>query len=365
LPAYGTRSLYPVKMAEAAWEAFKEQDPDLRPWVYSRSGYTGLQRYARTWSGDNVSDWKTLRYNQYMGFSLGLSGLPYYGHDLGGFFGEFPAQDLLVRSCQSAVFQGRFVIHSWREDGRPTEPWSYPAALDLIRGYVEEHYRFMPYIYNCAVAAARTGVPLERPLFLEFPQDPLLADDDTNSLFGPSILKVPVVDADTSSVGVRFPQGQAWYDPLAQRLYPGGTTAEVAVPLPGARWFARTPSIIPTSPDLKKLDTGFFGLVEFLIFPPAGDGSYDYTYYEDDGRTEPSLGRYGEWSLSVVYDAASRRGWVSLAPGHRGAGDPPGRVFRCVLPPAFRFTAAGGAQATVNALRQPGGVRWEFEGAYP
>jgi alpha-glucosidase len=112
LDAYLDKALYPDKMVKIAWEAFKESYPDLRPWIYTRSGYAGIQRYARTWSGDNVSDWKTLKYNQYQSIGLGLSGIAFYGHDLGGFFGPMPEQELLMRSCQSGIFQPRFVIHS-------------------------------------------------------------------------------------------------------------------------------------------------------------------------------------------------------------------------------------------------------------
>ncbi|MFH2113497.1 MAG: TIM-barrel domain-containing protein, partial [Spirochaetota bacterium] len=376
LPAFRTKALYPVKMAEAAYEAFKEKEPEIRPWVYSRSGYAGLQRYARTWTGDNCSDWKTLRYNQHMGLSLGLSGMPFYGHDLGGFFGDVPTEDLLVRSCQSAVFQPRFVIHSWRENGKPTEPWSYPQSLDLIRGHIREHYRFMPYTYNCAVEASRTGIPIERPLFLEYPDDPLLDDQDVNSMYGPSILKVLVVDEGAHSATVRFPSPESWYDPLEQRLHAGGSRAEVDVPLQGARWFARVGSVIPTSPDLKKLDTACFPLVEFLVFPPLAGGDIGSVYFEDDGRTELELGRYNEWLISVSYDAAACKGRVSVSARHQGlVGQSPARRFTIVLPPSFRFLHSSQARTnevptteagtTVGSLSTVGSVGWDFAGQYP
>lgn len=364
LSAFRTRAVYPVKMAEAAYEAFKERDAEGRPWVYSRSGYAGLQRYARTWTGDNVSDWKTLRHNQYMGLSLGLCGLPFYGHDLGGFFGDFPPEELLVRSCQSAVFQPRFVIHSWREDGRPTEPWSYPSALPVIRGHIREHYRFMPYTYNCAVDSSRTGAPIERPLFLEFPDDPLLDDRDVNSMYGPSILKVLVVDEGADSAFVRFPASASWYDSRKGRLIDGGQTETVAVPREGVAWFARTGSVIPTSPGLEKLKTAYFPRVEFLVFPPAEGGSIEYRYYEDDGHTEPALGRFAQWVVSVSYDASTGEGLIRITEEHRGDDPSQDRIFAFVLPRGFVFGENGKAEATVGSLRGAGGAEWEFRGAY-
>ena len=364
LAAYRTRSLYPVKMAEAAYEAFKTRDPEVRPWVYSRSGYAGLQRYARTWTGDNVSDWNTLRYNQYQGLSLGLSGLPFYGHDLGGFFGEVPSEELLVRSTQSAVFQPRFVIHSWRADDRPTEPWTYTSALDTIRGHIREHYRFMPYTYNCATEAALTGAPIERPLFLEFPGDPRLDERDTNSLYGPSILKVLAVDEGIDTVPVRFPASASWYDPLEGRLVRGGSAETVQVPRKGARWFAKTGSVIPTSPGLDKLTTAYFPRVEVLVFPAAEGGSAEYRYYEDDGLTEPVLGRFAIWLVSVSYYAVSRRGQVGITEVQRGDDRSSERVFSFVLPQKFSFVGDGKAEAAVGSLREAGSCRWDFQGNY-
>ena len=126
-----------------SYEASLEENSGLRPWITCRSGFAGMQKYTRTWSGDNVSDWKTLKFNQFQGWSLGLCGIPFYGHDLGGFFGDIPSEELLVRSCQSAVFQPRFIIHSWRENGEPTEPWTYPNALPVIRYFIDEHYLFI------------------------------------------------------------------------------------------------------------------------------------------------------------------------------------------------------------------------------
>lgn len=365
LPAFRTRSLYPVKMAEAAYEAFKKKDPDIRPWVYSRSGYAGLQRYARTWTGDNVSDWKTLRYNQYMGVSLGLSGMPFYGHDLGGFFGDFPVEELLVRSSQSAVFQPRFVIHSWREDGRVTEPWSYPDSLDLIRGHIREHYRFMPYTYNCALEAARTGVPVERPLFLEFPGDPQIDDRDFNTLYGSSILKILVVDEGARSAIVHFPSPASWYDPAEHCLRPGGSTMEIQVPMEGARWFAMAGSVIPTSPGLESLKTGYFGLIEFLVFPPASGGEVACVYYEDDGKTELEPGRFNAWTVSASYDAEAGQGRIHISATQCSDVDPSAdRLMRVALPPSFRFKEGTLPQATVGDLRESRGGEWEFEGGY-
>jgi alpha-glucosidase len=300
LEAYKTKSLYPIKMAEASYEVFKEAHPDRRPWIYSRSGYAGLQRFARTWSGDNVSDWKSLHYNQLMGIGFGLSGLPYFGHDLGGFFGAFPEEELLVRSCQSAVFQGRFVIHSWREDGNPTEPWSYPTALEAIRSLILEHYRFMPYIYTCAYEAAVKGLPLERSLHLEFPDDDSLSPDCVHSLFGPSLLKVLVTEKGKQSTTVYLPKNLWWYDQDGN-AWEGATEVLLSYPSGGEiRWFAKEGAVIPTAEGCTHLQDALFEHVELLVFPiKTADKQVTSTYFEDDGVSELSTNRYNLWKFKV------------------------------------------------------------------
>ncbi len=365
IPAYKTKQLYPVKMAKAAYEAFKEDNPEARPWIYSRSGYSGLQRYARTWTGDNRSDWKTLRFNQYMGLSLGLSGVPFFGHDLGGFFGPPPSEELLLRSCQSAIFQSRFVIHSWREDGNPTEPWTYPGIKHRIRDYVLEHYRFMPYIYNCAFEASMRGIPIERPLFLEYPEDKHLDELDPHCLFGSSILKMLVVNAREVFTSVRLPSSDSWYDPIKQAVYRNGGSINVDIPFEGARWFAKTGCIIPTSPGLKKLNTAFFELVEFLVFPPDISGEKSSIYYEDDGSTELNLERYNKWTITMTYDKKASWGKIWVAEDLRSGMDTDdGRIFRFTLPPSFHFENGCQAEAKIAQLRLGKNMSWEFHGSY-
>ena len=299
LSAFPIRSLYPVKMAQASYEVFKEKHPDRRPWIYSRSGYAGLQRFARTWSGDNVSDWKTLKYNQYMGVGFGLSGLPYFGHDLGGFFGTFPEEELLVRSCQSAVFQGRFVIHSWREDGNPTEPWSYPSSLAAIKELIDQHYRFLPYIYNCAIQAAILGTPLERMLRLEFPMDDRIRDDEINTQFGDSILKVVVTEPKITEMDVYLPAFTDWYNGTTGTKHEGGTSVSVPTPCDGShQWFVKAGAVIPTTPDRSPLGTAFFSQIDFLIFPPSDSDNVSW-YHEDDGSTDMDNGCSNLWKITV------------------------------------------------------------------
>ena len=205
LEAYPTKTLYPIKMAEASYEVFKQHHPERRPWIYSRSGYAGLQRFARTWTGDNVSDWKTLKYSQYMGIGLGLSGLPSSAADLGGFFGSFPEEELLVlpasrRSCRA--LRHPLMARGWQPHRAVVlpPPPSFRSAPD------HQHYRFMPYIYTCAYQSAAEGSPSSARSTLSS-RDENIRSDEVNSLFGPNLLKVIVTDKGSGQLPSTSPVG--------------------------------------------------------------------------------------------------------------------------------------------------------------
>jgi alpha-glucosidase len=172
LEAFKDKGLYPFKMTSASFEALKDARPEERPWIYSRSGCPGIQRLARTWTGDNYSDWKTLKFNQYQGWGLGLSCVPFYGHDLGGFFGPMPGRELLLRSCQTGVFQPRFVIHSWNEGGDPRSPGPIPAPWTRLRIIYRNITVLSPISMTAPWKPPKKRYPWNGPCFLNFPRIP-------------------------------------------------------------------------------------------------------------------------------------------------------------------------------------------------
>ncbi|NLJ64854.1 MAG: glycoside hydrolase [Christensenellaceae bacterium] len=298
LPAYYTRSVYPVMMSKASFEELKTIAPDKRPYVYSRSGSAGIQRYARTWTGDNRSDYKSLHFNQYMGLSLSLSSMPFYGHDIGGFFGNMPEEELLIRSSETAVFQMRFVIHSWNSEGEPTEPWTYKGALPIIRSLIIEHYRFMPYTYSCAIRASLTGEPVESLLAHEFRKDTNIQDDDINYMFGPFVLKLPVTSANAKKTKVYLPKGEKWYDTREDKLYSGGQTINKSVPMDGkAHYMLRSGAIIPTWENVRQLKNALWDSLTIYLLPPYKDDTSEFSLYEDDGVTELELNKFNRFDF--------------------------------------------------------------------
>ena len=122
--------------------------PKKRPFLSTRSGNSGVRRLAQTWSGDNFTSFHDLRFCHYVGMTMSLSGFYFYGHDLGGFSGEMPCEELLLRWMQHGVFEPRFTIHSWNGDGSATMPWSYESGLCGAKAILRQRKSLIPYLYN-------------------------------------------------------------------------------------------------------------------------------------------------------------------------------------------------------------------------
>ena len=125
--------IQPLMMSHITVEALKEAYPNIRPYTITRAGFAGFQRYASSWSGDNVTSWKTIKFNLATMLNIGLSGVANYGSDIGGFWGPAPSEELFIRWVQNGVFHPRFSIHSSNSDNTVTEPWMYPQYTHYIR----------------------------------------------------------------------------------------------------------------------------------------------------------------------------------------------------------------------------------------
>jgi alpha-glucosidase len=209
-------NIYGMENSRATQEGLLTLRPNLRPFVLTRATYAGGQRYAATWTGDNLATWNHLRMTTPQLLNLGLSGFSLSGADVGGFGGS-PSPDLLTKWLMLAAFQPIDRDHA-AKGTRPHEPWADgPAQEDIRRRYINQRYILMPYLYTAAEETSRTGIPIIRPLFLEYPHatadnHPLDNDAPGEFLFGPSILVAasPQPD-DVSPYEVHLPPG-IWYD---------------------------------------------------------------------------------------------------------------------------------------------------------
>ncbi len=279
--------------------------PHARPYVVTRAGCAGVWRYGQTWSGDNATAWKTLRFNLAQGLNMSLSGLFNIGHDAGGFHGPAPGPELLVRFVQFCALWPRFVMNSWNDDGGTTTPWMYPQALAPIRAAMHLRKRLMPYLYTQMRHAAVDDIPPVRPMLFDFPDDAGARDVDDCFLLGADLLVAPVLEEGARRRDVYLPDA------------PGGWRAfDDGAALAGGR--------------LHSVETGLDRLPLFVregaLLPCAdGDGAIEWRAYAagaargmlwlDDGETaewrtrgaliEARLGADGAARLRLVEGGAA------------------------------------------------------------
>ena len=265
-------------MVASSYQAQTEAKPSMRPFLSSRSSNAAIRRLAQTWSGDNRTEFKDLRYCNLIGLTMSVSGLGFYGHDLGGFTGNMPSRELLLRWLQLGLFQPRFTIHSWNRDGSATMPWSYEDILPSVRALFKQRKQFIPYLYNCAYNLAEKNEPVNAPLWLYYNDESCRSVTDS-FMFGRDILVSCVFDEGKQSVKAYLPKGDDWY--LNGRLYKGGSEAELVIrPTDTMPYAVRAGSVIATD----EADYGF-NSDERLVFTvyPKESGSFESEFFTDDG----------------------------------------------------------------------------------
>ncbi|HET9159645.1 MAG TPA: glycoside hydrolase family 31 protein [Caulobacteraceae bacterium] len=253
--------------AKATYEGLLALEPDRRPFVLTRAAYTGGHRYAATWTGDNVSTWEHLALSIRQLISLGLSGFALVGADVGGFGGTAPSPELLTRWIQIGAFTPFFRLHC--KTGKPAqEIWVHgPEHTAVRRRAIEERYRLLPYLYALAEEASRTGAPMLRPVFLEFP-DQSTAASEGQFMLGPDILITPSPYADPETPYlVRLP-GRGWYDYWTGERVEGDECWE-RPSLERLAVFVRPGSVIPRQPVVQSTAQTPSGPLQIAVYPGA------------------------------------------------------------------------------------------------
>jgi len=215
-PAVAMRAVMPLLMMRASREAQLEFAPHLRPFVVSRSGMAGMQRYAQTWSGDNSTSWASLRYNIRMGAGLALSGISNTGHDVGGFAGPRPSRQLFLRWVQCGVFMPRFSIHSWNDDGTVNEPWMFDEQCTAhVQRLMVLRERLVPYLYSLQWRYHTHYEPIWRPTLYDFDDDPRCLTNETADelMLGPHLLVASVVQPNATRRAVYLPSHSSSHAP--------------------------------------------------------------------------------------------------------------------------------------------------------
>ena len=286
-------------MAYVGWKALEETYPNERPYVINRAGYAGIQRYAQVWGGDNLTDWNTVKFNIATIVGMGLSGCANMGCDIGGFAGGAPEGELLLRWIQSGIFQPRFTINSANSDNTVTQPWMYEELLPQVRAAYALRYRLLPYLYSLMYQASVTGLPVMRPLFLEFPQDVnCYRDKNLTFMFGPALLVANVVEKGAAQRAIYLPAGTRWYDMNdSMREYEGGQTITVPVTLDSIPMFLRGSAILCTSEDVTHILSDTMKQLDLTI---SAQEDASFVLYDDDGHTQDfRKGVYAKTTISV------------------------------------------------------------------
>lgn len=243
-PAGGLRPVLTQLMNRASRDAQRAHRPGTRDWQLTRSGMLGTWRYAQTWTGDNRTDWKTLRFNVPMGLNLSVSGWTSFGHDVGGFAGPKPDAELLLRWIEQGIALPRFTIHSWNDDGTATEAWSHPEIVPQVRELLRLRERIVPYLYTLAWRAATAAEPIVRPLAYDFPSWRPGHREDLVHMLGPALLVAPVVAPGTTERPLRLPPGR-WLELATGRVHGGDAEVVAAAPLGTPVWFLREGQALP------------------------------------------------------------------------------------------------------------------------
>lgn len=263
--------------------AIRNQNENIRPFIICRSGYSGIQRYASTWAGDNVTSWKSLKYNIATVLGMGISGVANQGCDIGGFYGKVPGPELFVRWVQNGIFQPRFSIHSTNTDNTVTEPWMYEDCTGYIRDAIHFRYRLNPYLYSLMHQAHEDGTPIMRAMCLDFQQDPNCYEEGIDFMLGSSLLVANVVEEGACTRSVYLPEGDNFYDFYTRRFYKGGQQISIPVTLASIPVFVRTGAIVPLS--LYPLHNLHWEVIHGLHFLMEVSKKAEFNLYEDDGVT--------------------------------------------------------------------------------
>jgi alpha-glucosidase (family GH31 glycosyl hydrolase) len=333
------------------WEGPQRYRPNERPFALHRNGYAGMQRYAAfLWSGDVYSTWETLKTHVPVAVNTGLSGIPFWGTDIGGFVPtpEYTGE-LHVRWFQFGTFCPSFRAHgrTWHlrlpwgwntgslgpDELRLTSGGTYrggaghpdPGELrnarvePIVRKYLELRYRLLPYTYTVARECCETGLPLMRALWIHHPDDPAAVARGDQFLWGRDLLVSPVVEKGATVRRLYLPKG-TWYDYWTNERLEGGREIEREVDLETMPIHVRAGAIVPTGPVKEWVDQQVDGPLTLMVYPGA---SGTFALYEDDGRSFDH--RKGEFMrLEMAWRDAERQLTLRLARGSR------------MLPPARR-----------------------------
>ena len=286
-PGERFRNVYPLKVSEKVYEGLREDDPERRNMIFTRSAFSGIQRYGSVmWSGDVGNDWKTLRYQISSGLNFVATGIPWWTYDAGGFFrpGDQHTNadyiERMIRWIQAGTFLPLMRVHGYMSD---TEPWRYGIdAQRIITDYIRLRYRLLPYIYSETAKVSMEGSTLMRPLVFDFPTDVTALEQLNEYMFGSSLLVNPVTNKGVDSWKTYLPEyAPGWYDFWTGEKYTGKQWMDVPVDIEKTPVFVKAGTILPMGEVKQYVAEKKDAPITFTVYPGA-DASF--RLYEDEGN---------------------------------------------------------------------------------
>ena len=293
---------YGSLMVQAVREGLLRHRPYERPFVISRSGYSGLQRHAMQWTGDNSSWWDHLWMSMPQLMNMGLSGVAWAGVDIGGFFGDSNGE-LLARFSEFGVFQPFCRNHS-AKGTISQEPWSFGEPYESVyRNMVKLRMRLLPYLYTVFEESHRTGAPIVRPLLFEYPGDTTTYTTDDEFLVGNAMLVAPISKPGIEHRHVYLPEG-CWFHYWTGERFDGPAHILAHAPLGEPAIYVKANAAIPLGPEMNHTGEKPTDPLTLSLYPVAGAG--ETSLYEDAGNGFAYLD--DEYARRSVTCAASEDG---------------------------------------------------------
>jgi alpha-glucosidase len=272
-----------------------------------------------------------------MALTMGLSGMFDTGHDVGGFAGRVPDSELLVRWTQACALNPRFIMNSWKEDGSVNSPWLHASATPHVRAAIELRLSLLPYLYTQRWLACVRHVPVLRPTFLEFPDDPACWTDNDEMMVGPDLLVAPVFEPGARERSIYLPRDAGtpgWYELDTGAWHAAGKVITIAAPLDRLPLFVRAGSVVPVTvaSDFSRLTDEPSRALRCFPVPDGVDAAPRASdWVEDDGISEAWRdGAFMRAELRLDGDGSPLRLLVSRREGRGSFVAGPVRVM---LPP--------------------------------
>jgi alpha-glucosidase len=279
-------NIYGFQMARSSYEGAKKE-MNARPLILTRAGYAGIQRYSAVWTGDNVASDDHMMLGVRLMSSMGISGVPFIGTDVGGFIGT-TSKELFARWIAVGAFSPFFRVHK-EHNNLDSEPWSYGETVEHIaREYIRLRYRLMPYLYSAFYQASTKGIPVLSPLALHIPFDKNAYDGAVQEQFmvGGSLMVVPVASTDKFRK-VYLPKlaqtDDVWYDAFSDVKHSAGTYSIVETPIEKTPLFVRGGGILIMQS--QTLHTGESPNDTLYLHLYRGMSGSTVQWYDDDGET--------------------------------------------------------------------------------